>query len=251
MSRIFLVAITLFLLPVSEASAQGWRGIVPLRSSCSDVKRILGITSCRTGSYDVSDAIVNIVLSDGSCATGWRVDNGSVLSIDVHMKSPLKYDDLHLDETKYKKTVDTHLRYVTYYDNEDEGVSIAVFRDGTVASLSYGPTLRDKALQCPPAAEAAKRPEASIKFDEYESLSRKEEEERLNNFATEFLVWPRISAYVIVYACKGEEDKAQAERVTRIRNYLVSRGVPSEKLTTVDGGHRDIWRVELFMVHKR
>ena len=251
MSRIFLIAIILLLLPTAAASAQGWRGIIPLRSDCSDVKRILGISVCQTGSYDAGDATVTIIFSEGSCATGWRVKNGTVLSIDVHTKSPLKYSDLHLDESKYKKTSDTHLREVTYYDNEDEGVSIAVFSDGTVASLSYVPSLGDKALQCPPAAEAAKRAEGSIKFDEYKSLSRKEEEERLNNFATEFLVWPRVSAYVVVYGRRGEESKAQEERVTCIRTYLVSRGIPTEKLTTVDGGYRDSWTVELFIVHKK
>lgn len=239
----------LFLLAIGAASAQTWREIVPLRSNCEDLKRIMGISRCLNTTYDFADAKVTIAFSDGTCATGWNVKEGTVLFIEVHPKAPLKLEDLDLDEALYQKTVDSHLPEVTHYRNQDRGANIAVFSDGTVASLSYGPSTKDKALECASKPEAARPPRASIKFDEYESLSAKEEEVRLKNFAAELIASPNFTGYVIAYGRQGRPREAQ-ERAARVKAYLVSRGVVSDRVSIAEGGHRDHWTIELFLVFK-
>lgn len=244
-----LAVTVLFVLVCGEASAQTWREITPLRSNCADVKRLVGSSACTNTTYDFADAKVTITFSDGTCATGWNVKKGTVLFIEVHPRTRLKFEDLHLDEALYQKTVDSHLREVTYYRNEDEGVNIAVFSDGTVASLSYGPSTKDKPLACPSKPESARPPHASIKFDEYQSLSAEEEKLRLNDFATELLASPNYAAYVIAYGRSNKPREAR-ERAARVKNYLVTRGIGSDRVSVVDGGHRDQWTIELFLVFR-
>ena len=86
-------------------------------------------------------------------------------------------------------------------------------------------------------------------FDEYESLSSEEEELRLNNFATELMASPNFAAHVIAYGRPGRPREAQ-ERATRVKAYLVSRGVGSDRVSISEGGHRDHWTIELFLVFR-
>lgn len=248
MNRLFLAFSGLLLL-AGNTYAQGWRGIVPLRSNCADVKRITGATICHSTTYDLSDVNVTILFSDGTCATGWRVPTGTVLSIQVYPKTRLKISDLRLDEKQYKKEQDSHLREVTYYNNEDEGVTIATFSNGTIANLSYGPAKSDKGLECPQDLTAMP-PLDSQKFDEYESLESKEEESRLDNFVSQLKAeTPEVGGYVIAYGRHGRPQEAN-ERAARVKAYLVSKGVPSNRVQTVEGASRDNWMIQLFIVYK-
>jgi hypothetical protein len=238
----------LLLLAISNVSGQGWRGVVPLRSSCDDFKRITGVATCQTTTYDLVDEKVAVAFSDGTCETGWRVPEGRVLWVLVHPRSRQKISDLQLDGRRYKKVPDSHLREVTYYDNEDDGVSIATFSDGTVAYLSYGPAKTDKGLECPQ-DHTAMPPRASKKFDEYESLESKEEESRLDNFVTQLKAeTPEVGGYVIAYGRHGRPQEAH-ERAVRVKAYLLSKGVPSDRITTVEGEARDNWMIQLFLVY--
>src|SRR6266404_6969108 len=121
--------------------AKGWRGIVPLHSTCADIRRLLHTTKCDNSTHQVNDETVSIVLSEKSCLDGWNVPPGTVITIDVHPRPGLKLADLQLDEGSYKRTEDQHVRGISYYTSDKEGVSITVFSDGTVGGLLYGPTV--------------------------------------------------------------------------------------------------------------
>ena len=51
-----ILKLLILLTAATSVQAQGWRGIVPLRSGCAAVKEKLGITECKNRSYDVADA---------------------------------------------------------------------------------------------------------------------------------------------------------------------------------------------------
>jgi hypothetical protein len=65
-------------------SVKRWRGIVPLHSTCEDVKRLLGHASCKADSYDLENESVFILFSEKPCdgdSIRWNVPAGTVLSI--------------------------------------------------------------------------------------------------------------------------------------------------------------------------
>src|SRR5437660_6619315 len=41
--------------PYKESFARGWRGIIPLHSTCADVKRLLGVTTCDGSTHPLND----------------------------------------------------------------------------------------------------------------------------------------------------------------------------------------------------
>ena len=43
---LIVILLSLALTNVKQSSADGWRGLVPLKSSCEDVKRILDVKKC-------------------------------------------------------------------------------------------------------------------------------------------------------------------------------------------------------------
>ncbi len=103
-----------------------------------------------------------------------------------------------------------------------------------------------------------------FKFDEYEDICPGDEKARLDNLAIELQNNPSLRAYVIFYggrcysSCmldyprhrprrprKGEA----AKRAARIKQYLVStRGLDPERISVNDGGHRESWTAELWIV---
>ena len=190
-----------------SASAQGWRGIVPLQSRCDDVKRILGIDGCKSGTYQTDDGTVSISFSGDTCKSGWNVPPDTVLSLLVNSRTQQEFASIVSDASKYIKSVDAHLRYVTYYENNDEGVSIVVFEDGTVANIFYGPSEKDSTLRCPSLVSSTPTlPLTSKKFDQFGVLTKKDEELRVNNFATALNAWTEVSGYIVAYT--GRKDGA-------------------------------------------
>ena len=106
--------------------ARGWRGIIPLHSTCADVKRLLGVTTCDGSTHPLNDETVTIVFSEKPCLDGWNVAPGTDITLDVHPKPGLKLVDLHLDERSYRRVADEHVRGIVYYTNNQEGISITV-----------------------------------------------------------------------------------------------------------------------------
>jgi hypothetical protein len=236
------------LIPVSSIQAQGWRGLVPLHSGCEDAKKVLGVGDCRNTTVALEDVTVAITFSDGTCRTGWRVSSGTILTLDVHPKAPPRFSDLHVDRTKYKRVTDPHLPDVSYYENKEEGVSIAMLNDDRVSYIFYGPSAKGASLECEREArlETSQRGgHGSLKFDEYTSISMKEEEQRLDIFVKELRSWPTVQGYVISY---GRNRKERQARAARIREYIVKGGIKSSRVFSLDGGGRQEPTVELFLV---
>ena len=91
------------------------------------------------------------------------------------------------------------------------------------------------------------------KFDEWNYLPFSDEKARLDNLAIHWQNTPHAIIYIVIYAgkksCAGEAEAHWA----RVRDWLVrKRGVPSEKITWVNGGYLEeltltswIWPTDL------
>jgi hypothetical protein len=123
------------LLCATTAQAKGWRGIVPLHSTRSQVEQILGPPTEQSNPYSViyktPNETVEIDYAKGSpCGIGekysqWRVARNTVTAIFItpHPSSPLS--QLSIDESRYKKFTVGHLSE-TRYVNAREGEALTV-----------------------------------------------------------------------------------------------------------------------------
>jgi hypothetical protein len=140
---------------------QGWRAIVPLHSTRAEVERLLGPPADSSNEYTSiykleKEVVVIDYESDHSCKSpgGWQVPRGTVVSITVTPKTRLRFSDLQVDESKYKRTSGGHRSEDIIYTENERGESITVYRD-MVTSITYRPAASDSHLRCPDARTAS------------------------------------------------------------------------------------------------
>jgi hypothetical protein len=82
------------------------------------------------------------------------------------------------------------------------------------------------------------------KFDEYGSVSRMNEEVRLDNFRVQLQQEPDSQGYVFIYG-----PHSVSEHLKLVRKFLFKRhGINTQRVVLVDGGHNKQPKVELWMV---
>lgn len=245
-----LFFISFLVVAASLVQSQGWRGLLPLHSSCQDVQQTFQTTGCENVSFDLKDATVSIALSEGTCSSGWKVPFGTVLSIDFRPKATLRFVDLGVDETKYKKFVDKEDPRLTYCQNFHDGDKITVLADGRVSLISYGPSGKDEYLRCPQeslAQEQSSGETAYWKIDEYGPVTVKEEHARLAKFALRLKAEPTNQAYIIAYGGRLSWLGEARERATCARDYLIgTQGIDPDRILTLDGGYKQEATVSLY-----
>ena len=138
----------------STASAKGWKGIEPLRSTCEDVKRALKVDQCASpmSVYNLPEFRVVIFFSEArNCKKprGWRVPPGTVLSLTVSPTREMLPSEMGIDLTNYKKLGDRDLVGAEGYESSEEGISVELF-NGFVQDIFFGPTIMDEKLRCKP-----------------------------------------------------------------------------------------------------
>lgn len=149
--KVPLICLLIVIPMLVQAQSKGWRGIIPLRSTRTDVIRLLGPPNVDGRFYEIDNKTVHIDYSDGPCETGrsgWNVPRDTVVSISLAPNQDLKFSDLHIDEKKYKKSKDGELPDILYYTNDAEGITISV-SEGEVRNIYYNPTSKDDHLRCP------------------------------------------------------------------------------------------------------
>ena len=151
--NILLTTLTAFLvmLPTcAQPKPIGWHGLVPLRSTRSDVIRLFGPPNVDGRYYEIDNYTVHIDYSDGPCEkgkSGWKVPRDTVISISLAPTQDLKFSDLQIDKQKYKKSKDGELPGIVYYTNDAEGITISVSED-EVRNIYYNPKSKDDHLRC-------------------------------------------------------------------------------------------------------
>jgi hypothetical protein len=151
--------------------AQGWRGIVPMKSNCEDVKKVLGVGTCAplTGSvFESDDERVEITFTKQLChwAYGkyWHVPVGTVLLIERRLKKRIPLAEFKVNENKCEKVRTDWLDEVIY--SCDEGSVEYDTINGKVAYIYYKPMM-DAASECsithskPPRKRARRKLEAA------------------------------------------------------------------------------------------
>lgn len=89
------------------------------------------------------------------------------------------------------------------------------------------------------------------KIDEYGDIRFGDEKARLDNLAIELLNWPEGKGYIIAYGGRRSRVGEARRRAERAKRYLVTaRGIPGERIDTLDGGYRENLTVELRVISK-
>ena len=238
-----LLVFAIIALASVNPDTQGWRGIVPLRSDCDDVKQKLGVTECRSGAYDVSDATVSLVFSEGLCSSGWNVPAGVVISVDVRPKVRQRFSDLKLDTKLYPKVSDSKEPKLVRYVKNDQSLRITVDPEGFVTNYSYGPSTKDGALKCQ--AQSGAQGTGSFKLDEYGSISEDEEKAKLDNLAFQLKSSDWLG-YIVAYDGPSTSNNTAYARGERAKAYLMQKGVDGKRVFVLKGGRREELTIELF-----
>ena len=244
-----LFSVVLIILISGSGQAQGWRGIVPLRSNCESVKGLLKVDRCTPGTYLVGEDNLSISFSDGSCETGWKVSRGTVLSFYVHTRRKLRFANQYRDLSKFVKSPNSLSQEVVYYENQEDGVTVAVLKDGTIAHTFYGPSSKDLALKCDnDISQELPLPNAAMKFDQFGLLEKSEEERRLSNFATLLNGWSEATGYIVGYTGKGGGEDGLS-RAYRVKDFITKYGVRQHRLIVLIGAPREESTVELWWIN--
>ena len=149
----FSFLVLLLVLCGVTVNAEPWRGIVPLKSTRSDVERLLGkpqpggIDSYVT--YKLETEEVRVVYADRKLCSrpdrcDCRVPDDTVLHIVVRLKTTIKFSSLELDKSNFHPIVNPENANNVAYSNSEVGVMYVISkRDDLVLYVQYGPTLKD------------------------------------------------------------------------------------------------------------
>lgn len=146
------VILLLFITPPSQSNS--WRGLIPLRSTCDDVKKSLNIDKCSMPltHYTRPEMQVMIAFATQDCDSepkGWRVPKGTVTAIILSPQIPMVPSELGLDISKYEKREDGEIVGIDHYTSEKEGVIVDMYA-GVIQNVFLYPRKADDALKCKP-----------------------------------------------------------------------------------------------------
>ena len=250
-----IICIASLLSTVVVARAQGWRGIVPLHSTRSDVEILIGSPMQPNGrTYDLKNERVNVFYSDGSCdnpKVEWNVPRDTVIGITIYPQTTLLISDLRTDLNKFEKFTNPKDPDFVSYNNKDEGIGFGTRPNGKVVVIEYFPTVKDSHLRCPKYStnQVSVDEMGYFKFDEYSNLSVSDEKARLENFAKRLLKEPKMNGYILVYPEQGMPSGETQARTKRAKDYLVKTwGLDAARIMTIDRGHREKFKIELYVL---
>ena len=252
-SKILLAGACMLTLGNGQPEERGWRGLVPLQSTRSDVERLLGRSEdqCKC-IYRTDDSVVFVEYSKEPCKgnpPGWNVPADRVLSLSVRSQKERKFSELNLDLSKYLKTQDD--TFASYYTNNEQGITYEVSQSGVINVVTYSPSLRDNALRCSgwPLLSARQSSIGLSSFDDYSDIPWPDEIGRLDNFAIHLLQQPMTKAYIMVYAGLRSGTRDARVRAQRAKNYLIKkRRIDAKRILLLDGGRREELQVELYVL---
>ncbi len=110
------------------------------------------------------------------------------------------------------------------------------------------------ALLLPAILVEASTPISPRKFDEFGDINCEDEMARLDNFAVSLQNAPANKGVIVFYGgrrFRGRLPKPgeAAARTARLNSYLTQRrGIPREQVIVIDGGYREEWMTELWIV---
>lgn len=260
-SKLFIISMVFFVMPVF-ANEQGFRGIVPLKSDCEDVKRILQVEKCtfpqsiyRLKNFNV---VVNFTTDkpskeDKIC---FKVPAGLVssLTISYHKSFPLSEFEY---EVKYIEGPFGDIN-TTVYGDKEKGIRVFTI-DGHVSYVGYIPTEMEyqKLSYLCKSSDAGDDIELpSNWFDRYWNLPPKKEKTRIRDITpiikkTEENFQRSMQVYLVYYYNHKEDEKSGFEQATRAKKYLEIYGINSKKIKIINGGKEDKSEIVIYLVNSK
>jgi hypothetical protein len=149
-----VILLSLLLFTSMAASNKGWRGIIPLHSTCNNVKKALKVNKCSLpmSEYNLPDFRVVVFFSeDDRCEDprGWRVPQGTITSLVVSPTKEMCPSEFGINISNYKKLPDRDVVGMEGYDNDKEGVTVNLF-NGYVQNIIFYPPTAEENLRCKP-----------------------------------------------------------------------------------------------------
>ena len=243
-----IILFALLLTACAVTYSQGFRGLVPLSSTCEDVKRILKVENCKypNSRYEFPDGEVSIYFVkkepakfDKLC---WKISPDKVESIffqprqDIPLtefEPKLEFIELASDDSHIAKT----------YGNKERGIEAYVIFD-LILQILYKPTLTEFQKFSYPCSS----PDAGdginfsgvLQFDRYWNLSLKKEKIKLKEMLPTLIeeTKPRSSGKIyIVYYYKNRKDiKLGLEKAKRAKQYFEKGGIKPDRISIYNGG---------------
>lgn len=150
-----------YIIQENGRSSNSWRGLLPLKSTRTDVEALMGKANWSFGStstYDISCGRLNVVYSKGSCelteVQRWNVPQDVVIRMEFAPRTVVRIKDLNLPANRYTQQQQLHPENWVEYRNIQDGILINALRDkkgDTVAIITYKPEKRqEELLLCPP-----------------------------------------------------------------------------------------------------
>jgi hypothetical protein len=242
----------------ASTQAQGWRGIKPIHSTREDVERLIGPPMRPNDNvYDLKNERVSISYSSAPCMKGWpygwSVKPGTVISITISPQPRPKLAELPIDISKSTKYIDPS--GIIHYNNDDEGLSVAVDpKEYEVMVLEHYPAASDAHLRCPEAAERERqiaKGESEVRRPDvtYSDTSLEKKHIYLDYFADQLEKTPSdATVYIIAYAGQRARVGEAQTRASQAKEYLnAKRGTDPGRIVMIDGGHRDPAGVDLYI----
>lgn len=89
------------------------------------------------------------------------------------------------------------------------------------------------------------------KRDDYDIRGYEDDMARLDDFAIQLQNDPDATGYIIIYGGKQGRKNEAKQRLVCMKNYLVkNRGIQASRLVMIDGGFRNTFHCELWLMHR-
>lgn len=225
-----------------------------MRSTKTDVTRLMGtaVNSNDVRSvYQSDDEEVYIVFSGSQFCKPAKIPPGTVLLIQVTPRRNLSLIDLKVDTNRLREFSPSSQdpNWKGFFDEED-GFIVRSYKD-KVDKVFYLASAKDRGLCQNYYAEPEKFAQIVVDFtsgifDEYSDLVFAAEKARLDNYAIYLLKEkPTWKGYIVAYTGSNGMTDTQS-RCNRAKEYLISLGLGNSRISTIIGGRRDKFTIELY-----
>ena len=148
-----ILSVPILLLIWQNSVAKEWRGIVPLKSTRTDVERQFGKPD-KWGNYEFKNERVSFDYGNGPCKGLYLTpgednckclaDEDAVMSIFVEPTVKRKISELKLDMKRFRRTPINPFPYTFEYDNVTEGITYTVDeQENEIMHVTYYPSQVD------------------------------------------------------------------------------------------------------------
>ena len=151
----FLILLILF---TTYGLGNEWNGIKILKSTKSDVERILDRPTPPDAAkgaaiYETKHGRVFVRYSVGGCdslpSAVWNVPEETVIGITVHPSPAIPLSKYKFDKKKFVMAPDTDILHLVEYKNLDDGIVFVVdTTEEVVVTVRYFPATNQKWLKC-------------------------------------------------------------------------------------------------------